>query len=852
MVLIKMKNLNTQTLENIRKYESDLLKLASFYSQSELPCYIPKISKIQPGALEKDIISAFISDIKTTSGIIHKSTKLLNTTKNGVIEGADGKPNIKDIFPESNTEHGTVQFGNINIDTDKVYDLEEITEALTKSILNISFNELQNAQKTISKAFTIQKSEITSEEEAIVYLAEKPTRVKFEQILNKIKKIQEDSEENRTNYTKNTTGNKYENINLIDRGILNSKVDGKTIIPRAMVDSIIQTSTHVSADTIFQSSKKHHQNDVKDIQSELKNNKYLSDIEIDPSADPKKVLDLLRQIRELKLNLPQNFTLKVRKLGNYKASGMCMPQSSIVAIDIDKPSSLIHELTHLADLTNDYLTSSEQRKVMTAEFTSKIDASTLPPGKSGYFTSENEVIARLGEISFLLNKFNYNGGSFSSFRKKVLSEQKTDNTMCVVKPIDTYIGNSNIYFGFGGDLDEKDLMNIKKYFQSYWGVDKPIKEKLEIFTATDIKKIKAKPKFKKTKAYTPTSFSNITKDTVVESYIASEEEDVLPKMVFAERILENMNKLHRTKKRISGDEVYRQFETVNALFEHIQKTGTKDEQREAYIILTKYSGSYYLPNMATLESILENFPGEKAKELYTHETYTNSQGLDYLIKDYQPATAYLNEYGERVGNKMITKLRLDYLKGSDTEDISSIIKEIQPSKKAFYETILFKQELCNDKKSLDELKSLLKKEKLLNIFKSDRVELIGKLLSSKVGSFIPATYPTIKSEHKEVLEKSYNAFNEKHKLEGDTTQNVFYNLNNKAICNDIVENYLYSINPSADIAEISSLNESLFRNYFFNDLLRSMRNGMDSPKSWQIHDTPRPTNQPKEFQKKTN
>ena len=720
-----MRSLTTKTLENISRHKDKLLRLASFYSESNFDCFVDNLSNTSEITTNKELIEAIIKDINKTALFIEKASKLVSTTdNNGIVQGATDKPTIKEIFKENLSEDGNrIQLGSINISVGIQMNKEEAKEALTRSIFGIGYQGLVSSKNNIEKVFTITKESIQSEEEAIKYFAEVPLRTSYQDILDKIDLTRKSFEESRRKY-KVATGNKYRNLNMIDREITGT---------RAMIDSITKQSFHISRDEIIQVPKKSEADKATTLQNQLKDNKYVSDVEAHQDVDLDKVSNLLSQIKDLKINIPRDLTLKIRKLGNYRASGLCMPSADIIAIDIEKPSSLIHELTHLVDLSNPEIKESNNRKTIIDKFKKKIDVSKLQQNKEHYFTSDNEVIARMGEIAYILNQHDYSSENFKDFVKKVNDHEDKDESMCVVKPIDTYINNSNIYFGFGTEaMTPDDLMEIKEYYQSYWGVNKEIIPQV-VVKSPEPSKAPQKKSFKEQSKFTSTSFSNITKESVVDSYNVARESGIMDSDVFASRILENMRNLHRSKKRIKGDEVTRQFETVETLFRHILQDGSVSEKLSAYESLSLFSGSYSINSTKALESLMESLPQDNIKDLYDDATYTNSDGIDYM-KRHAGATAYLNSYGITSGNKMITELQIDFLRDFSIENIKKLSETLKPNSKSFYEMVLMKQLFCTDDQVV-EMKSMLKSENLLSVFKNNEVEIISKLFSSKLRSY---------------------------------------------------------------------------------------------------------------------
>lgn len=823
-----MKKLTTSTLEDIGKYKDKAIRLASFYAKSDFECMTDNISRASYDDSGYDLLVAIEKDITKTAKEIEGVSKLLQTTdSNGVIVGATGEPNVNDIFKENinfdSDGNGILTLGSISINIHNPLGKDEIKDLLFKSIFNIGTAEFKSMKSGIRDAYTMNESEIDSEEDAIKYLAELPIRDRYKPILEKIKSIKGDYESTRAEYANVKDGerNKYDSLNIIDRQITGS---------RAMVDSIAKASTHVSSESIIQASSKHNKEDLDILRSMIVDNEYISDVEIDPDVDVNKMIDLVSQIEGLKLNIKKEFTLKARKLGNYKAKGLCVPQMSIVALNVDSPSSLIHELTHLADLSNEDLKNSSDREIMAQKYSNKIDTSKVDDSMTAYYTSTAEVMARLGEISYILNKYDYKGESFSVFAEMVRLEEGESKDMQVVKPIDQYIKNQNVYFGFGSDdLTPQEMMQIKNYYQKYWGVNSEIVESKNVISREDEEKFSTthrKRNFKKKKIYEPTVFSNITRDTVVSSYERAGSTGLMEKMVFAEKILVNMRNLHRSKNRIRGDEVHRQFRTIEALFSHIEKSGSQEDREEAFKILTKNSGNYQIPNIAFLERLTESFPANMMKDLYEEATYEASDGRSGTMVVRQPegAADYLNEYGKKVGRRMITGLQMDYLRNCTTDDIGRIIKDIKPNTKAFYEIIFLRLSLCKDSECQLELKELLSSEGLINIFKNDRVDVIRQLLSSRVGSYLSATTDTysVGGNGDALAEEANSIRAEMESYRPDASWKDLYYLDN--IDELIDDSIATTMEKYLDGSIYAGQEKNIKENYIFTEVLREVRN----------------------------
>lgn len=189
---------------------------------------------------------------------------------------------------------------------------------------------------------------------------------------------------------------------------------------------------------------------------------FIRSVEIDKDTDIVKFHDMLVDISRMGLDFPDAFDLKSRKLGNYRACGISVTRDGlseeygfanadlrIVAVDVNYPTSLSHEITHFRDREN-----TPFREKMINHFRSKINESALEemyPGKTGYYLSGREVLARMGEIGFMLNQFGYKDNeSMDEFkarviveRESVVDEGKSRFNVSLSKNIETYLGEED-------------------------------------------------------------------------------------------------------------------------------------------------------------------------------------------------------------------------------------------------------------------------------------------------------------------------------------------------------------------------------------------------------------------------
>jgi hypothetical protein len=146
-------------------------------------------------------------------------------------------------------------------------------------------------------------------------------------------------------------------------------------------------------------------------------NDFFGYVEFDEECDLGKVTEIEREFRALNtvfnLSKQDAVSLRFRKLGNYKASGLYFPSISCLCVDLRMPSSMAHECLHMIDHVNGmlcrkpafypvecaYISAFEDAANKLAESDPKKAALN---GKSKYnreyYLQPMEIFARCGEI----------------------------------------------------------------------------------------------------------------------------------------------------------------------------------------------------------------------------------------------------------------------------------------------------------------------------------------------------------------------------------------------------------------------------------------------------------------------
>jgi len=563
-----MRALTNNTLIAISKHTNKVLKMATYMAQSEQPMLLDNVYMIDEGTPQKEALELFQKDFDKTVDLIEKSHQLLSTVRGDhIVEQLDNNnKDIREIFLDKyDPALFRVQLPSVTLNLKYNLEKDSVRDAISKAVLDIDYKTFKDFIKNCDKIYKLDEYSIETEEDAIEYLSTLAYREKYDIIVDKIKTIAGEFSEYR------------ETLGLNNRNL----IDNEITFTRSMIDSVMKNSTYITKENVEQLASPHKKNmaDVKRLYEFVKGNNYISSIELDPDTNLKSVLDILLKTEDLKMNIPEQFCLKCRKLGNYNANGMYLPRQHIAAVDISNPSALIHELTHAADISNPELFNHKLREELVNKFSKRIDVNDLyVKTKLSYFLNPLEVVARLGEISYILNKNDYNGEPMREFIEKVKLNEKEYNSdfLNIAKPINEYLNKSNVYFNFD-TMKKEDLFEIKEYFKSYFGVNnddlKPIYSKPIEYEQ------KATKKAKRTEnKYKDSPFVKLDPTSIKKALDYNLEKNIIPFDDFFFAVAENINMIARRKKGISSADLDAQFDTARIIYDWVAKTNDKDIQ----------------------------------------------------------------------------------------------------------------------------------------------------------------------------------------------------------------------------------------------------------------------------------
>lgn len=523
----------TKTLVNLTSLYPQVEAFSSLCRESNEPIVFERMLFLNEDSDPADIVLAFDADLGKTARILKSIALLLNSAdKNGVVqEITSGNNDLKSLFGDRyDSEKMTVEVFGIRI-TKSMRDLPDdgwkerlylniFKSGLPANVAHFSSYDEFKKHKSLMKTYS-------NETQPNI---EKPLdqRIKYCHIETMI--------ENQRAFHSflMTKANKFSDFrsSLTERS--RSELDEKLIASRALIDGVIKSSTYITNDRIIQVSTKHKRESenlknagydqfLNTLHQAIKNNPYIMAIEIDQDTELLKAHDTLIELNGLTFDTDETFVLKFRKIGNYDASGLSVVTDAegrnniskqygysnrklrIVAVDVESPSALAHELSHYRDINR-----SDPTRAAFIEFLKeKMDIETLveladngSKYDARYYSSGAEIIARAGEIGFILNKFNYQDGeSITDFSARVAVEENNRKpegaikyTMSLSEPIDYYLGRNiftkNIYFNIA-DWSPEDISIVRDFTRSFFHkVDPDITKRLnEKLNSEELKKI---------------------------------------------------------------------------------------------------------------------------------------------------------------------------------------------------------------------------------------------------------------------------------------------------------------------------------------------------------------------------
>lgn len=691
----KINRINRDTLLNISKYSNKVIKLAKYFQESNQPFIIQELMEISNQTDQIELLEAFDKDIKKTVSELHGIQKLLITVdeEGNVKELKNDDKNLKSIFNENyDLENQTVKFPSAILDLRNPKAQKDLKKEIIENILDLSPEQYKQLMKIKDTLKDVNKEELANDNEKINYLINK-SNIDF--VKDSVEKINQ--------YVKSFVDIR-KNLNFEEKEL----IDKRIVSGRTMIDGILDNSTVLMFEDDFEKISPQHLKDnenaqetIEEIKKELKGTK-LKLIEIHEDADLEKSLFMLKQLKSLNLNLTEQFEFKIRKIKNYSPNGIYLDSNdlyteeygyhnidyNIVALDVDSPSSMIYELTNYVGSSNKEFADSPVRRAIALHFKSKVNSNILQENKSynsyiNTLKSTKKVMARLGEIGYILNKYDYKGHEnkedlmsfFDKVRLMEKMEHKGEKEMPIVHKIDFYRKNSTQYFDLD-NLHQEELKIIKEHFKSYYNT---INEEFSPLENTSIlrtlEKLKEEQKLKeiqkeileaekdeeapkiKRRKYDQEEnpVSKINLDNIDSILEYNDKDKLFTEKELCEFLSENIYHLNRRKYSLTVGEAEDKVKIFESILNYGKKTNNKDLQKEAInaIALKNNSRDYIeverlmndealsLRKLATFAPEL-SFANKKKVEAVRQQTMEKM--LKSIYPEYSPMRNNFNHY----------------------------------------------------------------------------------------------------------------------------------------------------------------------------------------------------------------
>lgn len=635
---MKLRHIPRETLLDMRNTDK-VFAFARYINESNAPIAFENIFRIDSTTDDIQKVELFEKDLNKTADMIFKTLEVvLMADSDGNVEALKSKDkNLVSIFGDSyDPKRKSITIAGIEMSTLNISTKDDIKDKILSKNMGISGNQYKDLRKTFKALERAERSDKSSPEydadNDLKYLAAAAGVEKHNGFIKKIDELAKVFTEYRNE------------ISRSDKTLIDTSIT----FTRGMIDSVIKSSTYVNQDGIDQISPAHNKDAIKlkKIAIAIKDSRNVDSIEIDQDASLDAVLELIENVNSIELNIQDKICLKIRKLGNYGANGMFVQSGNIVAIDPKLGQhSTIHELVHASDIGNlQKLTPIEfdKRNSYIRIMTDRLDRNH-PSIKSNleYLTNPLEVVARAGEIAYLLKKYDHqNGESMKSFSERVKSAESENNGRSgLSKPMESYERNAAIYFNFQ-DMGESHLELLKSFSQTQFSVELGFKPSSKNLNDLKIEVVGSKPETTKVPrrhskySAAKNPYRNFDSENISFIFEANKRMGIMPTEELAMRVIENISLLTRSKQSISLNDVKEQFNTIEAAGEWLKNNATDSEKitilRESLPLSFHYHPSETSSTAIAMNNSTNSYEMSKSFELLKQirETY-------YLKSQYQ-------------------------------------------------------------------------------------------------------------------------------------------------------------------------------------------------------------------------
>lgn len=841
------------TLLKIEEFEKEILdnSLIKYYLETEDIILFNNLLDIIDKNDYIEIIEKYNFDMKKSIEQLSKFIIVLNNKlqNNKTIENDEF---LKEIYNNNNKKIFPLQLGFLQLNFSKNNNLLEIF-INNKNINLTTMIDIPSVQKILSsiynlKYLNINKNSISTTPFSFIFGEQNQTANEY---LLGLKKLPERIEikEAFLNFAEsiNKSISKIENNSKINENLKRIFGKGRSTIKETLKDSLYISKYNNVLETINLEKEtiKENENEISIKQKKLKNekidelkkiflkNKNFNSIEIDKETSLIELIKLFEILNEQNIDfskINKNIELKIRKLGNYNATGLVTENNDkiIAAIDPRTPFSLMHEIGHLI---YDYIIKKDENLIEnTNQLISyfKTQITNIPLNKTFYFYKKTEIFARLSEVAYMLNLMDYYSlvkhdpynNKVKLFKEFGINQIKEGNYKSngLISNLQSYFDEKNkgIYFNLE-NLTVAEFTSIYVTFQEFFKFDNKFETKDLNKNLIEIRKNKTP--LNETLILLYKNKKNINIDKILYNDFEIFKENI--------RIFKNREEEENIKKTISNlkksiifnlindDETYNEYTNKEELLFNIKnyyENIIKQKRKENLINSIKYYENY---------NTYQN-ENEKFLKLYTQENNDKLNKyiqLNEKIKNFNLKKEIYNYIDLILSNDYVNNNKintyyirryLDYLYSYENKN-EKFLEFYKNINKDFYDLIENKDKIIEILKE-----SLIYKNIIDNKIKNDNLELEELKKDKYIENYIFVKNLKEKVNHNQLVKAGTNSYNF-----------IIKNLNNLSNFNNNLNKFknnliIYEIEnyfSNKELIKINNFKEKI--NIIFNELYKN-------------------------------
>jgi len=533
------------TFRDIAKHSDKTVKLASYLAETGFKLLISKLGLVSDATSPLEALEAFNADLTKTITTLDQIHQLLSTVQadDKVLHLKNDVKDLKELFGEFyDSSSKVIDLGGVPLRLTEKFNKEDYREAIIQNCLGLDLDQYALMMKGRKKLFDYDDQVLETDGDKLSVLAAKVSNKEYTPALDKVRQIASDFTEFR------------KSVSLSVRNLIDSSITYE----RAMIDSVVKTSTYISkADGIEQVATSHKKQAVKikKIVDYVNSNPYIEAIELDKDTDLDSAISALEQMDSLKMNMDADSKpaiFKVRKMGNYNVRGAYFRGFEIVAVDIEHPSSIIHEFAHKVDFSSALMHHPNMIALM-SNLSAKLNydklAETYSKKFAKYVVSRAEVFARSMEVGYILSEYGYKDGEdINDFIERVKVIEATNDSpsaLSLVKNIEHYADDdADIYFDIR-NMSNSELAQLRDATDVVFGIDGREPKQVNELAKIEKKGIEIKEK-KAVTRYEPQPTNLLNSENITELLSTNKEQRIMSLAAIVEQVFEKPTHISRS------------------------------------------------------------------------------------------------------------------------------------------------------------------------------------------------------------------------------------------------------------------------------------------------------------------